>query len=152
MKTKKEIESALLPNGLQDGKWPKERPGMINAYSCPRCLDLTVTVVIDWGTTPFILGCRVTEGCDGDARSMFYRCSPQAIGRLTHGWYRPDDTGPGMKHEVDRIREMMLARGASEDDVECVVGQTVDHVEAGGLLIRRLTPAEIVTWTRSAQS
>lgn len=45
----------------------------LNRYTCQKCRGSIVTVDADEGTTPFMLGCRATEGCNGDMHSSFYR-------------------------------------------------------------------------------
>ena len=87
----------------------------INAYRCPICMNLTVTIDRDEGVTPMFLNCRVTPGCKGMAESYFYR-PPKNAGEPTHEWYRPE------AEEMRTLEEGML-----------------DHVRRGGLCIRAIT-------------
>lgn len=92
----------------------------INVYTCPRG-HLTVTVDRDEGTTPFMMSC--SEGghpCLQPAQSSLYRVD-QALAP-THEWYKPT-----LKEAKRKDRR---ARG------------TLDHVQRGGLLLRRITPAK----------
>lgn len=64
----------------------------INVYICDRGHH-TVTVDVGFGVTPFMIGCQ-TEGCDCDARSLFYPTGPKPdwIAEPTHEWYQPITT------------------------------------------------------------
>jgi hypothetical protein len=114
-----------------------ERAGARNAYYCPSCRGLTLTITVDEGTTPMFLACRraglepdVNE-CKGSAASLMY--PPETFFRLidaTHSevgqppdqwvptadweWYRP--------HGVDLLKLSAEMR---------------EHVDRGGLVLRR---------------
>ena len=47
--------------------------GQRNRYTCRDCGQTIVTVDTDEGVTPFLLGCRTTEGCKGLMQSSMYR-------------------------------------------------------------------------------
>ena len=72
--------------------WPtdvatKEVPGAINVYRCPRG-HMTVTVCLEPGTTPFMIGCRGGSGdCREEASSCFYRVDQSLLPRW--GWRHP---------------------------------------------------------------
>jgi hypothetical protein len=85
--------------------------GKINAYDCQACGKPTVTIDVDDGVTPFMIGCRVTGGCRGFAQSRFY----QNVAGLTptYEWYKP------AAKKVSRLSRDMQ-----------------DHVANGGLLIQ----------------
>ena len=92
--------------------------GSENVYTCPECGGLTVTVDIDVGVTPFLLGCRASgrEGdCGGLAESAFYPAGkrPSHIPEPVWEWYRPTDA------EVEKMSPAMQ-----------------EHIHAGGLDIR----------------
>lgn len=90
--------------------------GQVNVYTCGMCRGETVTVDVDNGVTPFMLRCRATEGCVGDATSSFYR--PRAgHAEPAWEWYKPSAS------EVAKLSPGMRA-----------------HVEMGGLEIRKRTP------------
>lgn len=44
-----------------------------NRYTCQKCGKHIITEDRDEGVTPFMIGCRVTLGCDGLMHSSFYR-------------------------------------------------------------------------------
>lgn len=158
MKTKAEIEAELLPEGLppEDAqKWPKERTGALNVYTCDKCRGAMVVVLLDWGTTPFMVDCRATvmpagvkrdRYCRGTMKSHFYRVAPLWAAHLSHGWYRPADTGPGMLDVLDDLTRKAKRHGASAEAVEAGKRETIGHVERGGLLLRELTDAEQSEW------
>lgn len=95
----------------------------INIYTCTTCDGKTVTVDVNDGVTPFMIRCRATERCGGDAHSCFYRVPPGEH-KPTFEWYKPtlkkakrlDRTWPG----------------------------TLDHVRQGGLMLRPRSDAEPV--------
>jgi hypothetical protein len=45
----------------------------LNKYTCQNCRGHVITVDRDEGTTPFMIGCMATPGCDGDMYSSFYK-------------------------------------------------------------------------------
>lgn len=85
--------------------------GKPNTYTCPVCTQVLVTVDLDAGTTPMMLGCARTPGCSGMMVSACYDVDPALVARATHEWYHPE-----------------LMDGL--DDV------TQEHVRKGGLLLR----------------
>lgn len=90
----------------------------VNVYTCGLCRGLTVTVEVDEGVTPQIVGCRAKgEGaCTGSAQSSWYKV-PADAPPADWEWYRPDDA------EVKRLKRKSPS--------------LVEHVKHGGLLIRR---------------
>ena len=99
------------------------RQGEVNGWVCEECGETTYAIHVDDGVTPFYLGCRATEGCEGMAKSMFYPTGPiphHAIKRIAWEWYTP---------EPDEKTRLL-----AKPDV-------LEHVEMGGLLIRELTDA-----------
>lgn len=88
-----------------------EAPPRINQYRCKECGGTITTIDRDPGVTPFMLACRATGGCNGTMLSSTYRVAPGLT--PDHEWYKPDSLkglSPGMR----------------------------DHVERGGLLIRKI--------------
>lgn len=68
--------------------------GRENVYVCEQCGGFTVTVDIDDGVTPFMLGCRALgeEGlCEGLAYSELYPPGPRPphIPAPAWEWYKP---------------------------------------------------------------
>ena len=99
-----------------------------NVYTCQKCGGLTVTIDIDEGTTPFMIRCRAKDVfalavpyCDGQAVSSFYPKGPRPahIPAPEWEWYRPDD-----------------------DETSKQNAATKEHIERGGLLLRRRQPAQ----------
>jgi len=72
----------------------------LNSYTCTKCKKVIVTKDIHKGTTPFMITCRATEGCDGTMESAFYSRIP-ANTEPTWGWYRRSDTRNMSTDELD---------------------------------------------------
>ena len=113
----------------------------LNIYTCNTCGGRIVTVDLVEGTTPFMVGCRVTEHdaklranedglaieelrglwdtlkCKGDMYSSFYRVPPDAP-EPTWEWYKPD----------------------AKEYAKLPLVTRRDHVDKGGLLLRRIKP------------
>ncbi len=90
----------------------------INAYVCKECKGLTVTIEKVEGITPMFLGCRASGkeyDCNSMAVSMMYPPASIVIKlpKPKWEWYKPDS--------LKRL------------DVE-----TADHVQKGGLLLRKI--------------
>ena len=98
-----------------------EKAGQINAYTCIKCGEDTVTVNRDEGVTPFIIGCRAgfPDTCNGEARSQCYNVSQALV--PTHVWYRPDEA------ETKRLEKR-------HGEV------TGEHIRQGGLWLRAKGP------------
>jgi len=113
-----------------------EAKGKKNGYTCRGCGWRIVTVNRADGVTPFLLGCqndipsdedrakaiaaggvRSSSGCGAFMESAFYRV-PQHL-EPSHEWYAPD------KAERKRMRR--------RND------PSLEHVEQGGLLLRRIS-------------
>lgn len=92
-----------------------EQAGKHNRYRCDRCGESIVTINRDAGTTPMLIDCKVTEGCQGIMRSAWYPPEAQIVS-ATWEWYRP------RKSQMRRLRRA---------DTEMA-----DHCERGGLLLR----------------
>lgn len=86
----------------------------VNWYRCEKCAGVLVTVDVSDGTTPFLVRCRATEGCDGMARSGFYQPKPEGAGEATWEWHRPVGIDYAKLSKANKA-----------------------HVDAGGLLMRR---------------
>lgn len=96
--------------------------GMINVYVCQKCGGYTVTIDIDEGVTPFMLGCRASgkeRECNGMATSSFYPKGPRPahIPEPAWEWYRATDA------EARKIDKR--ARGSWQ------------HHQQGGLFLRK---------------
>lgn len=169
MLTKAEIEAKLLPNGLPPADsptWPRERAGSFNVYVCNRCRGALVVVLLDWGTTPFLVSCEragrgvivpgvVVPGdrrglCPGQMQSSFYRVSERWVPYVAAAFYRPADTGSAMAEAFERMRLDLEREAMTGEDrarvFEAAKRETIEHVERGGLLLRELTEPERAHW------
>lgn len=166
MLTKAEIEAKLLPNGLPPADsptWPRERAGSFNVYVCNRCRGALVVVLLDWGTTPFLVSCQragrnviLPAGvkrdryCSGHLQSSFYRVSEQWAQHVAAAFYRPADTGSAMEEVFERMRRELEREALTSEDrarvFEEAKRETIEHVERGGLLLRDLTEPERAHW------
>lgn len=93
-----------------------------NEYTCEKCGFIVRTVDRAKGITPFMILCKAPEGCDGMATSAFYRVPIISRLPVTWEWYRP----------------MLKELGTFDPG-------TREHVEQGGLLLRRITLEESET-------
>lgn len=120
--------SILEANGVAVLSGPDERPGSehiygtppagaINAYACRTCGKLTVVRHIDAGSTPDVLPCLTTFGCDGTSESIGYPDQNRIPDRVREAvrweWYRPN------RREFMKLDE-----------------ETKQNVASGGLLLR----------------
>lgn len=64
-----------------------EEAGKVNNYICQACGGRIVTVNRVKGTTPFMVLCRVKDGCKGVMQSALYRCDQSET--PTHEWFKP---------------------------------------------------------------
>jgi hypothetical protein len=90
--------------------------GKFNHYACQSCGAITIAFHQDDGVTPFMLRCRATKGCGGDAYSAFYRGS-QAAAQVPHViWFRPTtlaDLELALKWYPRRFRARIIRVAAS---------------------------------------
>ena len=88
--------------------------GKKNVYVCQLCGGSVVTIDIEDGVTPFMIGCKSTAGCDGDMYSSFYSVDQSLSPQFE--WYKPTiDQYPKEHQEAMR-----------------------HHIENGGLEIRKI--------------
>lgn len=88
-----------------------------NMYTCLACSFRVVTVNLVAGTTPMFLTCRADTNCGDRMVSSGYRL-PLDAPAPTFEWYRPS------QKKISRLRHIDSA--------------TADHVEKGGLLLRKI--------------
>lgn len=93
---------------------PEAFDGPLNIYTCDKCFGHIVTRDTVPGTTPFMLACEATDGCEGMMKSSFYRVFDPTM-KASHVWYLPIIT-PLMPPAV------------------------LAHVEKGGLMLRKVRP------------
>jgi hypothetical protein len=77
--------------------------GKKNVYTCLKCNRSIITVDVDDGTTPFMLDCRATPGCDGVMQSAFYDV-PVGL-PPDFEWFKPKslkDYSPEMKEHIQK--------------------------------------------------
>jgi len=103
-----------------------ENAGEKNAYVCQKCGGETVTVNLADGVTPFVIKCRARwpGECDGMAQSRFYQIDQSRL--ADWGWYRPE--------------------AKDLEGLEQVAPGITDHVNRGGLTLRKLDSAERETY------
>ena len=96
--------------------------GPYNHYVCERCESITIAKDEDEGTTPFMIPCRATPGCEGTASSTFYR-GPQDATQVPHVvFYKPKDEAA--------MRDALRKEHRRHHDA------IREHVALGGLLMR----------------
>jgi hypothetical protein len=82
------IPKKMLPDGITAWRerQRRERAGHhgVNSYKCPECGKVTVTIDVDPGVTPMLLGCRRTPGCRGLAVSSGYPATEPPASLLEH--------------------------------------------------------------------
>lgn len=88
--TNPKLSEARVDGSHSENAPGSERAGLIthNAYICAKCEGRIITEDRDEGTTPFLIGCKVTKGCDGTMRSLLYR-GVQAHEPVTFIWRKP---------------------------------------------------------------
>ena len=98
-----------------------------NHWVCESCGKSTIGVHRNGdeaGVTPFMMACRATRGCRGDALSRFYQV-PEASRDEAHvEWYVPD---------ADELEAALVEQPEHAEWI-------TDHVANGGALMRDLRP------------
>lgn len=84
-------------------KYPNEDPNRnkVNQYSCWTCGGVITTVDRDYGTTPAMLNCQATKGCNGTMHSARYQVD-QTL-KPDYEWFRParlPRNNPGMRQHL----------------------------------------------------
>lgn len=95
--------------------------GEINGWRCDHCGHHTYVVHVDDGVTPMFLACRATAACKGTGTSLMYPPPPvpqHVIEAVEWEWFKPTPRA------VRRMEPAMR-----------------DHIQKGGLELRRLTDA-----------
>jgi hypothetical protein len=111
-----EPEQVPEPGPLQ--VWPKA--GGLNIYTCQTCGGKTVTRDRDEGTTPMLMSCRATAGCQGRMQSAGYpKELPADLPAPTIEWIKPT---PAELAAILAAKPKQFHRALQE------------HVAAGGLL------------------
>ena len=90
----------------------------INRYTCEDCKAYIITVDRDLGVTPFLTTCKM-EDCNGLMQSAVYRCFQEVP---EYEWYRPS---------LKEYKRLDIA--------------TKEHIQMGGLLLRKISDIEDVT-------
>ncbi len=99
-----------------------EKKGRRNAYTCAKCGGRIVTENMIDLVTPFMVGCRSTEGCDGVMESGFY---PEALNGPSYGL---TTTHRWVAYNEEQIEE--FRREGNDEMVEWATGDHGDLVEA----------------------
>jgi len=99
---KPEYDRPLPPEKVAEYT-PNQR---LNQYTCRTCGKTITTVDRDEGTTPMMLACRATQGCDGSMFSAMYRVDPN----LTPDWewYKPAKLPKGDMREYVEMGGLLL--------------------------------------------
>ena len=99
-----------------------EQKNAENEYICPKCRKMSRTVNRDNGTTPFMLLCKATPGCDGHSQSNFYRKTSNDTPKWEWIAPTPEEFEQWIRDEVaEEYRDGLQ-----------------DHVRNGGMLLRKL--------------
>lgn len=102
----------------------------INKYTCEFCGDGIFTINRDEGTTPFMVPCMARLGCKGMMLSGFYQDEPRRPG---WEWIKPT---PEELETYLRLHDPQKKPWLRE--------AVVEHIQKGGLLLRRLTMADLI--------
>lgn len=72
----------------------------VNQYTCSTCRGVITTFDRDFGTTPAMMACRATDGCDGTMQSARYLVD-QTL-KPDYEWYKPAKLprDPNMRQHV----------------------------------------------------
>lgn len=90
-----------------------------NSYQCTTCRGIVFTEDAAVGVTPFMMGCRASDGCTGTMESAFYNLPEQAaLVRPHYVWRKPT------REEYDKMNRPMKM-----------------HIDQGGLELYPLGPA-----------
>lgn len=85
-----------------------DQPQRINQYTCRTCGKTITTIDRDEGTTPMMLACRATEGCNGSMFSAMYRVAPYLTPEWE--WYKPTKLPKGDMREYVEMGGLMLRK------------------------------------------
>ncbi len=122
MKSQRAIEKAynkLLHDVANQSFYTKtDLTNRVNCYVCQKCLQVTKTIDIDSGVTPFFHTC---EHCGADAQSTFYKDVAPHM-KPTQEWYRPT---------LKEVLKMRKKEGM------------LDHILQGGLDVRIISALAI---------
>jgi hypothetical protein len=110
---KSQLEAQLQNN--HPGWWDKlPQLNAKNAYKCSDCHKVIVTIDVDRGTTPAMLACRRTEGCEGLMMSAGYPSTPfpAHLESLPHyEWYRPESDVLGRFDKSSEAHQHVIMGG-----------------------------------------
>lgn len=81
-------------------------------YRCRKCGGQIVTMDVDQGVTPFLIGCRADADCDGNMESSFYRIPNNPRNIVNFIW-----------------------RKATAKEITRMDGWSQQHAEQGGLFL-----------------
>lgn len=118
----------------------KQQSARLNAYVCPD-KHRTVTIDIDEGVTPFMMGCKF-PGCGKMAHSLFYKV-PQDI-TPEYEWYKP--TAEQVEAIIQQQTTKIPKYADHYDERVISVRQTFEfHFKNGGLDLRKITANDTTT-------
>lgn len=104
-----------------------ETKDKLNAYICPK-LHHVITVNKADGVTPMFISC---DKCGERASSRMYNVDQSLT--PTHEWYKPTP------EELEKaVQETVTEQKIEAKDVEMVRNSFKQHVDDGGLLLRKI--------------
>lgn len=92
----------------KDPPLPTPEPARINQYVCRSCGGVITTIDRDAGTTPLMLACRATAGCDGTMFSSMYRVAPYLTPEWE--WYKPEKLPTGEMRQYIEMGGLLLRK------------------------------------------
>ena len=94
----------------------KNEQARLNGYGCKNCEVIFVTIDVDKGVTPFMIGCKT---CDGMAYSHMYQVPDHIRPTLkpTHEWYlkSSEDRHLSLREITQRGLDIMSEGGSDGD-------------------------------------
>lgn len=93
-----------MPGVQGESRGKREVMSDKNAYTCERCKQTVVTIDRVEGTTPMMIRCRATKGCQGMMMSSWYMNVPDI--EPSFEWRKPTQQeyrklSPAMKQHID---------------------------------------------------
>lgn len=85
-----------------------ERMGLINQYVCAKCGGTITTLNRNEGTTPMIIRCLITDGCNGTMLSSFYQVDQML--KPDYEFYKPKKLPKGEMREHVKMGGLLLRK------------------------------------------
>lgn len=110
-----------------------ESRGMINVYTCSKGHE-TVTLNLDDGTTPFLIGCKF-PCCIEVAYSAFYRVDQGGTKRPMYVW---EKINPTHDECLAMLKKEHKAKDWTDEQWDTVTEETLEYYRQGGLHLRHV--------------